>query len=176
MADYISEQIVKETWQRMAQTPIEEAPLLVEEMTVDQPYLLGFLLSADEELFNQDERETLFYIGMVTWQIMKRGAKRLGKVSRQDIQGAQKANNDFLELLMEDTEGDFNSATRSMLEDYPEPEVLRYVVEAVTEVSDDPREPGFHEENVGMAFLFLKTALDAMINSLHPSSTTGAAS
>src|SRR5690606_27799442 len=114
------------------------------------------------------ERETLFYIGMVIWQIMKRSSNHLGKVSRQDFQTAQKANDDFLELLMEDTEADFNSATRSMLDDYPEPEVLRYIVEAVTEVSDDPREPGFSEENVGMAFLFLKTALDALINSQQP--------
>lgn len=176
MAGYITEQIVRETWQQMSQTPIEEAPLLVEEMSVDQPYLMGFFLSADEELFNQDERETLFYIGMVIWQIMKRGSNHLGKVSRQDIQTAQKANDDFLELLMEDTEADFNSATRSMLDDYPEPEVLRYIVEAVTEVSDDPREPGFSEENVGMAFLFLKTALDALINSQQPDGSTGAAS
>jgi len=29
MAGYITEQIVRETWQQMSQTPIEEAPLLV---------------------------------------------------------------------------------------------------------------------------------------------------
>ena len=65
-----------------------------------------------------------------------------------------------------DTDADFVSATQSMLEKYPEPEVFRYVVEAIMEKDDDPADPPLRDESRGLAFLYLKIVLDAFVSSL----------
>jgi hypothetical protein len=44
-----------------------------------------------------------------------------------------------------------------------EPEVMRYVVEAVIEAGDDPEDPvELTEEDQGMLFLVLKTVVDVL--------------
>ncbi len=53
------------------------------------------------------------------------------------------------------------SATQAILEAYPEPEVLRYIVEALME--PDPEDVELSDEAVGIAFLHLKTVLDVLI-------------
>ena len=54
-----------------------------------------------------------------------------------------------------------------MIATYPEPEVLRYIVEAIMEEEDyDPDDPPIRDEYRGLAFAHLKTVLDAFISSL----------
>ena len=169
MKETISAATVTETWQRMAQMSLDEVPLITERMKKEQPYLLVHLMAADDTLFNQDERETIFYVGMVVWQIIKQSKRRLGQVTRKKLERADNANYEMLELLASDTEADFMSASEIMVLDYPEPEVLRYIVEAIMEddEEDDPDNPVIRDEVKGMAFVHLKIALDALIQSLH---------
>ncbi len=163
----ITSETVSQTWQRMAETPISAIPQLVEEMSEEQPVVLGYLLALDEFPFNEHEVEILFYVGMVVWQIMKQSSRRLHKVTRKKLRRADEANYDFLELLASDTEADFVSATQTMLENYPEPEVLRYIVEAIMEEEDyDPDAPPIRDELRGLAFVHLKIVLDAFVDSL----------
>lgn len=167
MKDTISAETVTQTWQRIAQTSVSEAPQMVEQMTEEQPLILSFLLSLDGFPFNAHEREIIFYIGMVTWQIMKQSKRRLNKVTRRKLRKAEQANYDLLELLASDTEADFVSATQTMLDNHPEPEVLRYIVEAIMEEEEyEPDDPPIREEYRGLAFVHLKIALDALVDSL----------
>lgn len=163
----ISAETVTQTWERMSQTPVSAAPQLVEEMKEEQPLILGYLLSLDDFPFNQHEGEIIFYIGMVVWQIMKQSSRHLHKVTRRKLRKAEEANYDFLELLASDTEADFVSATQTMLEKHPEPEVLRYIVEAIMEEEDyEPDDPPIRDEYRGLAFVHLKIVLDAFVDSL----------
>jgi hypothetical protein len=167
MKDTISAETITQTWQRMAQASISATPHLVEEMTKEQPLVLSFLLALDDFPFDAHEREIIFYIGMVVWQIMKQSKRRLYKVTRKKLRKAEEANYDFLELLMSDTEADFVSATQTMIEKYPEPEVLRYIVEAIMEEEEyDPDDPPIRDEYRGLAFVHLKIVLDALVDSL----------
>jgi hypothetical protein len=80
---------------------------------------------------------------------------------------AEEANYDFLERLSASSEADFMSATQAMIAAYPEPEVLRYIVEAIMEEEDyTPEDPPIREEYRGLAVVYLKTVLDAFISSL----------
>ena len=163
----ISAEIVTQTWQRMSQTPVSSTPQMVEEMKEEQPVLLAFLLALEDFPFNRHERELIFYVGMVVWQIMKQSERPLHKVTRKKLGDAEEANYDFLELLTSDTEADFVSATRTMLEQHPEPEVLRYIVEAIMEEEEyEPEDPPIRDEYRGLAFVHLKIALDALASSL----------
>ncbi len=66
--------------------------------------------------------------------------------------------------MASDSSGDFLSASESLVEKYPEPEVLRYITAALMEDEDgNPDNPPIRDENLGQAFLHLKIVLDAFI-------------
>lgn len=163
----ISAETVTQTWERMAVTPADQAQQMVEQMSEEQPVILAYLLAMSEQPpFNSHEGQIVFYIGMVVWQIMQQSTKRLRKVTPTQLEQAEKANETFLETLSSDTEADFFSATKAMLETYPEPEVLGYITEALLDEEDyDPDDPPIRDENRGLAFLYLKIVLDAFITS-----------
>jgi hypothetical protein len=166
MSEPISAQTVTHVWQEIAQAQPDEVPQLVEQMKQEQPVIMVYLLALDDMPFSQYEREIVFYLGLVIWQIMKESPRRLLKVSRKKLRRAEAANEEVLSYLASDTEADFVSATQRMLETYPEPEVLRYLLEALMEEDDDPENPPIREEYRGLAFILLKTMLDALVDSL----------
>jgi hypothetical protein len=190
MAAYISYEQVTETWEKMVDTPVEEAQRLVSEMESGQPFIMLYLLDKEDSPFDQTESEIIFYLGTVLWQVMEQGEQPLNRVEVEDIIKAEESNYQFLDQISSDTDADFISATREMIESFSEPEVLRYLVEAILEGDDDffeefgdsievydeleegEWEDDFEEdeedatirpENRGLAFIELKTVLDAMI-------------
>ena len=163
----ISSQVVTQTWQRMSQTPVDQAPELVDQMKAEQPVVLSYLLHEEDFPFNEYERELIFYIGMVVWQIMKQSEQQLYKVTRKKLRKAEELNVGFLEDLASSSEGDFIRSVQQLLRTYAEPEVLRYILEAIME-EDEPEEPGIRDEYKGLAFVHLKILLDAFISSLAP--------
>ena len=160
----ISSEVVTQTWQRMCQAPVHQAPELVEQMKDEQPVALSYLLALEELPFNEYERELIFYIGMVVWQIMKQSDQQLYKVTRKKMEKAEDANIERLEQLVSGSEGELIESAQHLISTHPEPEVLRYVVEAIME--EDEEEPGFRDENKGLAFIHLKILLDAFVGSL----------
>jgi hypothetical protein len=167
MTDMISAETVTRVWQDMARASLDEVPHLINQMRTEQPVVLAYLLAVGDALFNQHERELIFYLGMVVWQMMKQSKRRLRKVTEERLDQAEEANLAFLERFSASPEADFESAIQEMLDTYPEPEVLRYIVEAIMEDEDyDPEDPPIRDEYRGMAFVHLKTVLDAFISSL----------
>lgn len=157
-------EVVTQTWQRISQLPPEQAPVLVEQMQNEQPVVLSFLVSLDELPFNYYERESIFYIGLVTWQIMKQSERVLQEVTVEKMRQAEDKNVDLLERLMDTDEVEFVTSVQRLISNHAEPEVLRYIVEAIIEESEE--EPGFQAENTGLAFIHLKIVLDAFISCL----------
>jgi hypothetical protein len=167
MTDMISAETVTQVWQDMARVSAEAAPRFVNQMQEEQPVIIAYLLGVGESPFNQHEQAIIFYLGMVVWQMMKQSKRRLRKVTEKRLEQAEEANFDFLERLSASPEADFVSATQEMLATYPEPEVLRYIVEAIMEEEDyDPDDPPIRDEYRGLAVVHLKTVLDAFISSL----------
>jgi len=73
----------------------------------------------------------------------------------------------MMDQLEELNEMEFAMTASAMIGTYPEPEVLRYALDAVMEDEDDEEgDPPIRDEYRGMAFLHLKIVLDAMIASL----------
>ena len=95
---------------------------------------------------------------------MKQSDQQLYKVTRKKMEKAEDANIDRLEQLASGTEGELIESAQHLISTHPEPEVLRYVVEAIME--EDEEEPGFRDENKGLAFIHLKILLDAFVGSL----------
>jgi hypothetical protein len=158
----ISEETVTQTWQRVALSTPQEAQRYMHQMSQEQPAVLAYLLTMDGDPFNRNEMGYILFIALVVWQIMKQSAQGLRSVPIEAIEQADEANFSFLEQLLTAGEMDFEAAVVRMIAEYPEPEVLRYIVEALME--EDEEEP-FRDEYRGLAFVNLKTVLDAFIAS-----------
>jgi hypothetical protein len=164
----IPAEIVTRTWQHIAHIPISEAPLLMEQMKTEQPVILAYLLAADGLSFNRNECEIILYLGMVARQIAKQSQRKLRKVTRKKLRRAKEANDSFLERLDASTEAGFEDLTPRLMHQYPEPDVLRYIVEAFVEGDPDPDEIPIRNEYKSLALVYLRTALDAFTASLAP--------
>ena len=161
----ISVETVEDVLQKMSNMSDAQAEELTTQMSEEQPMVFAYLLAMSEnEAFNQNETETFLYIGMVAWQIARAGVKDLKKVTEKELDGIEKANEDLLEKMASDSAGDFVSAAESMVENYPEPELLRYVTTALMEDEDGNTDnPPFREDGLGVAFLHLKIVMDAFV-------------
>lgn len=180
----ISAETVTRVLERMSAPSDEQAQATVTQMGKEQPEVLAYLLATSEqEAFDQDEGQVFFYIGMVIWQIMKQHPYGDKRITETQLDRAEKANEDLLEKMASDSPGDFLSAAQSMIESYPEPELLRYVTQALMEDEDGPPapltpltgwtgqagragnadNPPIRDENLGLAFLNLKIVMDAFL-------------
>ena len=163
----ISAETVKESWQRLSQTGIVQAPQVVQQMKDEQPVVVRYLFSLVDAPFSDHERKIVAYIGIVVWQIMTQSEKRLLKVTRRKLEKAQQANRAQLETLASDPSTDLVGATMTIVQSHPEPEVLSYIVEAIAEEHNfRPDDPPIRVENRGLAYLHLKIVLDAFVDSL----------
>jgi hypothetical protein len=124
MTEKVSAETVEQTWQRVAQTPPSNISTLVNQMREEQPYIMVYLLATADAEFESHEGETLFYVGMVTWQMMTQSSGQLQQVGKKTLEKAEAANLEFLEQFAEDN-ADLEMAVRAILETYPEPEVFR---------------------------------------------------
>ena len=154
----ISAEIVERTWKEMSTMSPLNYPKLINKFSKEQPFILTYLIAVDGQQFNEDERELLLYLGVVIWMMMSRGNNPLPKVTEKMIDDAEEKNIKMLEYLEGETETDFYEMTDTILQDYNQPEVLRYVVEALME--DDDEDVDIQEENIGLMMIYLKTVID----------------
>jgi len=152
----------------MATTSSYDAPAIIQQMQEEQPVAFGFLVNLDDMPFNLNEREIVLYVGVAVWQMMRQSERKLRKATGNKFRKAEDANVEWLEKMSVASEVDFYAATQLMLVDYPEPEVLGYIIEAIMEESEDPDDIPIRDEYTGLAFLHLKILLDAFIASLAP--------
>ena len=156
--DPIPLEVVERTWKKRSIMPLQEIPRLINVMRGKQPFVLAYLLAVEHETFNQDEKEQLLYLGVVVWQIMSQGSKPLTKVTGDTLDEAEKANMEMVESLVGESETGFMDILRQAIGNYPQPEVLRYVVEALTE---EPEEGCvIRDESKGFILIHLKTIID----------------
>lgn len=153
----ISAEIVETTWKRIADFSAREGKALAEKFSAEQPMVMAYLMAVDAELFNEEERELLFYLGATVWQMLAQGDAPLPQVTEQMIEQAETANQSALESLMDASDDDARAAMANLLQEYAQPEVFKYVVTALMESAQDE---GIREENLGVMMVDLKTVID----------------
>jgi hypothetical protein len=157
-------EIVADTWQRMSELGPDEGQALMDQLVEEQPTIGQYLLGMEDVSFDDDERDLVYYVSLVVWQIMKQGEPQLGRISLEDLQRAEDENFGFLAQIAQDTPADFVSAIQTMLERHPEPEVLRSIGQALAEENLLRYEQYLHPQNRPLAFLHLKILLDTFIS------------
>lgn len=155
----ISAQVVEQTWQRLAGLSAREGRALGEKFVTEQPIVAAYLMGVDHDLFNEDERELLFYLGAVVWQIMLQGDKPLPRVTEHMIEEAERANVAVIESLQDAPDEVAYATIGRMVQEYPQPEVLKYVINAL---SESTTEEGIRQDLLGVMMIDLKTVIDCL--------------
>ncbi|MDZ7290139.1 MAG: hypothetical protein ONB44_01810 [candidate division KSB1 bacterium] len=158
----VPEEIVERTWREMAQMPLQEVPRIIQRMEKEQPEILGFLLGIDYDIFNQDERELLLYLGVVIWQIMMQGRPRPKRVTAKRMDQIINRTDQMAEYLMSESEEGFEQTVEMIFKGHNQINVLRYAVEALFEMDDEEEQSGVREEMKGLIFMNLKTVIEAL--------------
>ncbi|HSV30510.1 MAG TPA: hypothetical protein VLH40_00605 [Atribacteraceae bacterium] len=162
----ISSEVVEKTWQRIGVMDPQLAHELIGDLENTQPVIMEYLMAGSEELFNQAERELVIYLGIVIWQIMKDGFPPPPQVLFEDIEKAEAANLKMLEYLGSSTPGDFSRTVETVVVNYSQPQILRYVVEALFEFEEDEDVAGsdtkIRDDMKGIIFIVLKTIIDCL--------------
>jgi hypothetical protein len=156
----IPQEIIDETWDRIADMSEEEAQALAQQMQERQPFMMVYLLAADENWMAEDEPGRLLELGAIIWQIMSAAGKKLREVSGDELEACEEANVKFLEKLDEEPEMNFTDSVMKMMADYNQMPLLGAVVEALMEGYEET--PELAPENIGMALLYLKTVIDCL--------------
>ena len=151
-------EVVERTWKKISKMPLGESPKLINLMRKQQSVVLAYLLAAGHKTLNQDEQELLLYMGIVVWQIMLQGSNPLIKATKSALDEAEKANIKMLEYLEGEPEADFIETSKKIISNYPQPEILRYVAEALTEETEE--DSVITDEGKGIIMVYLKTVID----------------
>lgn len=150
---------VERTWKLMAGLSRRQARKLAHRMQREQPDIQAYLLTVDQDILNQDERELLLYMGTVVWQAMARGTDRfLPRVMIRTIEEAEARNLQMLERLEGKPEAAFENAARQLVASCGQPELLKYVIEVLMERPEDGCV--IRDQSRGVMMLDLKSVLD----------------
>ncbi len=132
--------------------PVEEAGELILKMEEEQPGMVNYLLQSSGEL-NYAEQEILLYLGMVIWLVMAKGEKEFPQITQEELEQSLEDNFKAIRNIPLEKEK-IEDWTIKMLETYPQPAVLAFVLDTLV------GEERIREENKGQIFVHLKALID----------------
>lgn len=156
----IPQEEIDRHWARVCEMNERESQALARQMQEEQPFVMVYLLAADENWMAEDEPGRLLELGAILWEIMRQGRQKLRQVTGEELEAAEDANLAFLEKLDEGPQMKFQDAVLQMMADYNQMPLLGSVVEALMEEYADA--PEIAPDHVGMALLHLKTVIDCL--------------
>ena len=135
----------------------EQLENLIDEMGEEQPLMLAFLMEMGEDDFNDDEQELFLFLGVAVWQVM-RGANngQLAAVSESTFEASKNDNLAFIQEVESGIRQDLLTSLASQPEEYPQADLLAFVIETITEEESYWIRP----KNQSMMLAFLKIVID----------------
>jgi len=156
----LSEDLVTETWQEVAQYSEARARKEMARFGKYQPSLLAFVAAMVEDL-SEDAQEMAIYILFVVHRMFEKGFGKVRQVSQQMIEEQHEANVDLLEEHVESDDATLGGVAAEVSSD--QPHVFRYVLEALMEGDEEDSDaPALSEEESGTLFLVFKTVVDVL--------------
>jgi len=156
--DIISDEIVQQVLSAQADLDFMETERQIAQLSRKQPALLNYLMGANDEHYNFDEKQLLLFIGVNIFQMLGRGEKKLAEVTMDDIEAAQQKNIDMFEYLEKEIPGEFQKTTDMIFKEYNQKNILRYII--ATLFDDD--DPHIRADRKGLIFFDLKTVMDCL--------------
>ncbi|GAB1431141.1 hypothetical protein MASR2M18_19760 [Ignavibacteria bacterium] len=167
----ITEEFIESVAMEMAQLDQDEAEALIAEFQTEQPAVFNVVISVPEE-FTDEEAEIQLYLGLLIWKTMKTYCKLQSngnlqsEVTEEKIAQTVQKNISLLQQIDEDSEGDALAFVERIMDDYPQQELLRYVLETLVSYDDEEYDAEnileVREDMKGFVLLTIKTAIDCL--------------
>lgn len=157
----LSENLVEKTWQEIANYDAGRATEEMMELGQVQPDLLSFILEFTEDLGAQAGELGVYLLFVIYHMFQKGYGKEIKPVTAEEIIACYEENEQLMEKLEKAQDEFFYRVAEVQLS--PQPYVIRYVVDSLSEEpeEDDDREP-LSEEEGGYLFMLLKTVIDVL--------------
>ena len=155
----ISEKFVEKTWQDVAGYSPDRASKEMQKMGKNQPDLLAFLMALTEDL-DPDVRELAIYIAFVVYRIFEGSQNKIKKITSKGIMDCYEYNEDLMGRLEGAHEKFIDRIARIQIS--KQPYVMKYVVDALIEESEEGDDVELTDEDKGFLFLLLKTVVDLL--------------
>jgi hypothetical protein len=152
--------LVDEVWGRVNSFTPDRARALAQRMQEEQPFIMVYLLAAEESTLEEEERGTWLILGATAWQVLSEGGTSLRRVTDVELEAAEDANVRALEALEEDSEMKSMNAMQQMIATYNQMPLLGAVVEALMDGHEDA--PELAPDHLGLGFIHLKTVIDCL--------------
>jgi hypothetical protein len=160
----ISEKFVEKTWQEVAGFSTNRAIKEMQKMGKNQPDLLAFLMALIEDM-DPEVRELAIYIAFVVYRIFEGSQNKIKKITSKEIIDCYEYNEDLIGKLEGADEKFIDRIARIQIS--KQPYVMKYVVEALMESSEEGDDVVLTDEDSGFLFLLLKTVVDLFDKKTH---------
>jgi hypothetical protein len=159
MMEPISEKLVEKTWREVAGFSPSQATKEMQKMAKSQPDLLAFLMALTADL-EPEVGELAVYIAFVVYRIFEGSRKKIKKITAREINACYEYNEDLIGRLEGAHEKFLERIAR--LQVSKQPYVIKYVVDALMEESEEGDDVELTDEDKGFLFLLLKTVVDLL--------------
>lgn len=156
----ISDETIDQTWQEFVAMIPDAFANLLSDFAREQPFVLSYLMAADEERLNEDERELLVFLGTIIWRIMSPGDAPLPTIPAEKVIAAEDNNFQMLVNIQNKNEMDYDEAVVGLLQNYNQLALLNFV----TNIMLEDEEWDVRENNLGAMMIYLKTVIDSLDN------------
>ncbi|MEM8901086.1 MAG: hypothetical protein AAGC85_23450 [Bacteroidota bacterium] len=155
--EYIS---IKETEiESLAEKELES---LLDRFHDEQSFLFSFLVIMGEENLREEEAELLLDEGLFIWYLLQ-AEYELDEVSPDELESLREENIEVLEKMEGEDHEENKLDFSELLGSYGEPELLKYLIEAVFEREQEVVKKSATRVSL---FLYLKVILDALLQSV----------
>lgn len=155
--------IIRETWQTFSEYNDAEVIATVKAFQKEQPAVLAYLLAAGDEPFEGEERQLLLFYGTIVWQLMKQAGYGEKRIPVAVLDSLQQLNLEWF-TQVPDSDAELFERVLQIMGIYPEPDLLDTLLNLLLHDKDaDADTPHIRAQNVGLAFMYLKTEMDAFL-------------
>ncbi len=154
--EYIS---IKET--EIESLSEKELESLLDRFHDEQSFLFSFLVIMGEENLRDEEAELLLDEGLFVWYLLQ-AEYELDEVSPDELESLREENIEVLEKMEGEDHEENKLDFSELLASYDEPELLKYLIEAVFEREQEVVKKSATRVSL---FLYLKVILDALLQS-----------
>jgi len=158
--EVIPEETVERTWEEVAGFSQFQAKKEMTTMGERQPELLSFMMEFTQDLDEEAQGLAIYMFFVVCRIFEKASAKKIRKVSPQQIITCFESNEELVRSL----EGAHERILERIAETrvLTQPYVMKYVLDTLFEAPEDDDPVELTDEEIGHLFLLFKTAIDVL--------------
>jgi len=148
-------------WQEKADMELEEAPILVEDLSAAQPSVLTYLLATGDDILTEEERQVTFFMGVLIWFVVQQSVPTLiPEITTDELLEQEENNFKMLEYLAGEPDTEFMTTVAKIMDSYNQRNLLQYVIDRIME--EPEKEVELNDNHLGMMVIYLKTFIDCL--------------